>query len=151
MKSRLVVLLSTVILMVACNDRARFLDLSTGEPVDLRKDENSGLMVNSETGMPVRVYVDRESNDTIWGNTGKVVNGKLVKSGDGEWLIKVDGDEYKAKSDDLKIKSEGGEQKVKGDDYKKKVEEDGDVKIKKGDKTIKIDGETGERKVKKED
>jgi hypothetical protein len=39
---------------------------------------------------------------------------------------------------------------VKRDDYKMKVEKDGDVKIKDGDKKTKIDGETGEKKVKKD-
>ncbi|MCE3281938.1 MAG: hypothetical protein K0Q66_675 [Chitinophagaceae bacterium] len=35
--------------------------------------------------------------------------------------------------------------------YKKKVEDDGDVKIKDGDVKVKIDKETGERKVKRDD
>ena len=135
-----------LILVGSCNTRARFLDLNTGDAA--QKDEKTGVMVNSKTGEPVTVYVDRESDDTIWASTGKVVNGQLAKNDDGKWTIKVDDEEYKAKSDDgRKIKSEDGEYKYKDGDYKKKVEDDGDVKIKKGDKTIKIDGETGERKV----
>ena len=103
--------------------------------------------VNGITGEPVKIYVDRESNDTIWGKSGKVVNGQLAKNDDGEWQIKTDDEEYKAENGDTKIKSEDGDYKVKDGDYKKKVEKDGDVKIKDGDKTIKIDGETGEKKV----
>ena len=80
-------------------------------------------MVNAETGEPVRIYVDRETNDTIWGSTGKVVNGKVVKAEDGEWKIKYDNDGYKAKmGDDYKVKSGDGEYKVKNGDYKKEVE-----------------------------
>jgi hypothetical protein len=137
---------SLLIFAVSCNTRSRFLDLNTGEAA--QKDEKTGVMVNSKTGEPVTVYVDRESNDTIWASSGKVVNGKIEKNDEGKWVIKVDDEEYKAKSDDgKKIKSEDGEHKVKSDDYKRKVEDDGDVKIKKDDKTIKIDGETGEKKV----
>jgi hypothetical protein len=44
-----------------------------------------------------------------------------------------------------------GDYKVKSGDYKKEVEKDGDVIIKDGNKKIKIDGETGERKVKHDD
>ena len=135
-----------IVFLGSCNTRARFLDLNTGDAA--HKDETTGKVVNSSTGEPVTVYVDRESNDTIWASTGKVVNGQIAKNDNGKWEIKVDDEEYKAKSDDgRKIKSEDGEYKVKDDNYKKKVEEDGDVKIKKGDKTIKIDGETGEKKV----
>jgi len=38
--------------------------------------------------------------------------------------------------------------KVDGSDYKKKVESNGDMKIKYGHKKIKIDGKTGKRTVK---
>ena len=135
-----------MVVVVSCNSRNRYLDLSTGEPV--KKDETTGLMVNVNTGEPVKIYVDRESNDTIWGKTGKVVNGQLARNDKGEWQVKMDGEEYKAESENgAKIKSEDGDYKIKDGDYKKKVEKDGDVKIKDGDKTIKIDGETGERKV----
>ena len=154
MKTKIILLAGVLATgVLACNqERARFLDLSTNEAVELEKDEKTGLMVNSETGKPVKVYVDRETNDTIWGATGKVVNGKVVKAEDGEWKIKYDDDEYKAKmGDDYKIKAGDGEYKVKNGDYKKEVEKDGDITIKTGDKKIKIDGETGERKVKKDD
>ena len=66
--------------------------------------------------------------------TGKVINGHVVKLG--EWKYKYDDGEYKIKNDDA--------------DYKKKVEKDGDVKIKDGDTKTKIDGETGEKKVKRD-
>jgi hypothetical protein len=137
-----------LVLISSCNSRSRYLDLNTGEPV--KKDEKTGVMVNAGTGEPVTIYVDRESNDTIWGKNGKVVNGQVAKNDDGKWQIKIDNEEYKAESGDAKIKSEDGDYKVKDGDYKKKVEKDGDVKIKDGDKTIKIDGETGEKKVERD-
>jgi len=128
----------------------RYLDLSSGDPIELKEDDD-GLMVNAETGKTVRIYVDTEENDTIWGRTGKVINGRIIKTDDDEWEYEDD-EEYKRKSkDDLKVSSEDDEYKVKNGDYKKEVEKDGDITIKDGDTKIKIDGKTGERKVKKDD
>jgi hypothetical protein len=133
----------------ACSDgKARYVDLNTGEAVELTKDEKTGLMVNAETGKPVRMYVDTKTNDTIWGTTGKVINGYIRKADNGGYVyVNADDDEsdYKFKTD-----GDGYKQKI-GDDYKKKVEDDGDVKIKDGDVKIKVDKETGERKVKRDD
>jgi hypothetical protein len=91
-------------------------------------------MVRTDTRKPVEIYVDTRTNDTIYGPTGKVINGDVVKTKDG------------------KYKYEDGEYKIKDDqaDYKKKAEKDGDTKIKDGDTKTKIDGETGERKVKRD-
>ena len=116
-------------------------------------------MACTETGEPVKIYVDTRSKDTIYGYTGEVINGYVMRTEDGEWKykgedfkVKVDGDEYKMKAgDDYKVKRDGGEYKIKNGDYKKEVEKDGDITIKDGNKKIKIDGETGERKVKYDD
>ena len=116
----------------ACdNADDRYVDLSSGEKVKLEKDESTGLMVNAETKKPVYIYVDTKTNDTIYGATGKVINGYVVKTEDGK---------YKYEGDD--------EYKIKDGDYKKKVDGD-EVKIKDGDTKVKI--EDGERKVKKDD
>lgn len=155
----------------ACNQKeGRFLNLSSGEEVELVRDDK-GHMVNKETRKPVLLYVDTKSRDTFYGVTGQKVNGRLQRMdkgvyvyNDGERKIKIDGEEYKIKdgnskekwegeeykykNDEVKIKGEGDEFKYKSDGFKKKVDEDGDVKIKTDDKKIKIDGETGERKVK---
>lgn len=155
----------------ACNN-GKYLDLTSDERVNLVEDEE-GRMINRETGEPVVLYVDLASNDTVYAVTGDVVNGKLSRDDDGvywyddgEGKVKIDGDEYKYKNGDVKVKKDfdGDEYKYKDgdvtikrdrDDYKierkgytKKVDEDGDIKIETGDKKIKIDGETGERKVK---
>ena len=88
-------------------------------------------MVNSETNEPVYIYVDTKTNDTIYGASGKVINGYVVKTSDGKY--KYDGDD---------------EYKIKDSDYKKKVNGE-EVKNKDGDTKIKI--EDGEKKVKKDD
>ncbi len=122
-------------LLTSCDNDARYIDLNTGKRVELVKDESTGLMVNSESKQPVYIYVDTKTRDTIYGRTGKVINGNVVKV-EGEY--KYDNDNIRVTTD---VKSNDG-------DYKKEVEKDGDIKIKDGNKKIKIDGETGEKKVK---
>lgn len=139
---------------------AQYIDLATGDTVVLR--EENGKMVNEKTGKPVQLYVNTRNHDTILAEKDKVVNNHIDRKGDTyyvmagtdeEYKIKIEGDEYKLKSDDgdYKYKREGNGYKVKHGDYKKKVEKDGDVKIKNGNVKIKIDGKTGERKVKVDD
>jgi len=126
--------------IVSCNNEsARYTDLQTGKTIKLEKDSKSGLMVNADTKKPVYIYVDHQTDDTIYGRTGISINGKLIKTANGEYKY----------LDDVKVDDVNGEIKVKDGDYKMKVDKDGDIKIKTDDKTIKIDGETGEKKVKK--
>jgi hypothetical protein len=134
---------------------ARYIDLNTGEAVALEKDEQSGLLVDTATGKTVALYVDTKTKDTVWGKTGKVVNGQIQrnKDGDGDYVyVYMDVDrpvESNLNNDgETKVESENGAYEIKNGDYKKEVEKDGDIKIKDGNKKIKIDGETGERKVK---
>jgi len=113
--------LSTTILFSACK-RERYYDLTAGEYINLEKDKKTGLMVNSKTQEPVYIYVDTKTHDTIYGGTGTVINGHVVKTSDGKYKYdadyknKVDGDEVKIKEDDKKIKIEDGDKKVKKDD-----------------------------------
>lgn len=123
--------IAMIVACAGCKD-SRYVDPSTGRTLSLVKDENTGLLVDEETKKPVYIYVDTQKKDTIFGETGKVINGQIVFE-NGKYKY----EEYKVKADN------DGE-------YKKKVEDDGDVKIKTDDKKIKIDGETGERKVKKD-
>lgn len=127
--------LVAVCLWSGCKSQDRYFDLNTGKSVELEKDPKTGLMVRTDTKNPVEIYVDTKTNDTIYGPTGKVINGHVVKLGDSKY--KYEDGEYKIKNDEA--------------DYKKKVEKDGDIKIKDGDTKIKIDGETGEKKVKRDD
>ncbi|RYY53342.1 MAG: hypothetical protein EOO05_21175 [Chitinophagaceae bacterium] len=137
MKKTLTVISAALLLASCANESARYTDLETGKTINIEK-SSSGGMVNAETKKPVYIYVDNQTNDTIYGRTGAKINGKLVKTESGD--IKYVGD---IESGDVQ-----GELKIKSGDYKMKVDEDGDVKIKDGDKKTKIDGETGEKKVK---
>ena len=131
-KNFLILMLLLCVGFLACNNAdTRYVDLDTGKTVKLEKDE-SGVMVDAETKKPVHIYVDTKTHDTIYGRTGKVINGHVVKTG-------VDSYAYDA---DLKSND---------DDYKIKVDNDGDFKIKDGDTKMKVDAETGEKKVKKDD
>ena len=140
MKTLSILALLGFAVLSSCDNDARYRDLNTGKKVELVKDESTGLMVDADTRKPVYIYVDTETNDTIYGRTGRVINGRVVRVGD-EW--KYDNDA------EVSIRT-SGDGNADGD-YKKKVEKDGDVKIKDGDTKIKIDGETGERKVKTDD
>ena len=136
----------------ACNTDARYVDPNTGKALDLEKDPETGLLVDKETRKPVTLYVDTQTDDTIYGKTGKVVNGFVRKGDDGTYsYIEVDTRESGSSTDDAKVKRTDDEYKIKQGDYKKEVEKDGDITIKDGDTKIKIDGKTGERKVKKDD
>lgn len=138
---RLKVVLSVAIMgamVTACSSpKERYLDLSTGQPVELEKDETTGVMVNSSTKQPVYIYVDTKNNDTIYGKTGKVINGHVVKSGD-RYVF----------DEDEKLEANRNGVEYKDGDYKVEVEKDGDIKIKNGDSKVKVDADTGERKVK---
>ncbi|MGZ5220406.1 MAG: hypothetical protein ACXWC7_10015 [Chitinophagaceae bacterium] len=129
---------AAMLVLISCQEQNKsgYYDLNKDETVTLVKDENTGLLVNAETKQPVYIYVNRETNDTIYGVTGEVINGQVVKLEDGKF-----------KYADLKIKEdEDGDFKIKDGDYKRKVEADGDIKIKDGDTKKKIDGKTGEVK-----
>lgn len=141
--------LSTLGLLFTCgiiscsNKDHRYIDLETGNYIDVVKDSTNGRMINADTKDPVVIYVDTQNNDTIYGKTGKVINGQVIKS---------EGGKYKYVSnengpDEVKT-GDDGEYKIKDGDYKKKVDKNGDIKIKDGDKKIKIDGKTGEKKIK---
>ncbi|WP_276504766.1 hypothetical protein [Terrimonas pollutisoli] len=135
MKKTLLVSTVALIALSSCKDQTKsaYYDLNTGKSVDLVKDEKTGRLVDAETKEPVYIYVNKETNDTILGSTGQVINGHVIEA-DGKYTyaeVKVDKD---------------GEYKIKEGDYKEKMEKDGDLKIKEGDSKTKVDGETGEVK-----
>ena len=133
------IILAVLFLISCSNEKDRYVDLRTGETIAVEKDPKTGIWVNSTTKEPVYIYVDTKNNDTIYGRTGASIKGHVVRSGDQVWWYDADLDLENSK-------------KVKvGDDYKIEVEKDGDVKIKDGDRKVKIDGETGEKKVKNDD
>ena len=128
--------IAMIIGLVSCSDdKDRYVDLRTGKSIELVKDENSGLLVDANTKQPAYIYVDTRNDDTIYGKTGEVINGRVIMNDKNEYVYEKDFQPYE----------------VKGDDYKVEVEKDGDMKIKQGDSKIKVDGETGEKKVKNDD
>ena len=133
MKKTLFILFSSCALFSCTNDR--YVDLNSGKGIDLEKDPATGLFVDVETKKPVEIYVDTKTHDTIYGRSGKVINGYIVRTSDGTYRY----------DNDVNVKAEDN-----AGDYKRKVEADGDIKIKDGDTKTKIDGETGEKKVKKD-
>jgi hypothetical protein len=64
----------------ACDSESRYIDPNTGSSLNLREDTATGLMVDKETGKPVSMYVDTKNDDTIYGRTGKVINGKIRRN-----------------------------------------------------------------------
>ena len=128
--------IAMIIGLVSCSDdKDRYVDLRTGKSIELVKDENSGLLVDANTKQPAYIYVDTRNDDTIYGKTGEVINGRVIMNDKNEYVYEKDFQPYE----------------VKGDDYKVEVEKDGDMKIKQGDSKIKVVGETGEKKVKNDD
>jgi hypothetical protein len=128
------------IITISCSrEKADYIDLRTGKTIEVDKDPVTGVYVNRQTKEPVYIYVDTKKKDTIYGKTGAVINGHVVKRGD----TYMYDDDLIGWDDSIDKES-----KYKSGDYKEKIEADGDVKIKDGDKKTKIDGETGEKKVK---
>jgi hypothetical protein len=128
--------MSILAMISGCQENGRYVDPDSGRTLSLVKDANTGLMVDETTRKPVYIYVDTETKDTVYGSTGKVINGQ-VKLVDGKY-----------KYEDYKAEAADGEYKIKNGDYKMEVEKDGDITIKDGDKKTKIEGETGEVKKK---
>lgn len=124
--------------ILGCSEsKGRYLNLSTGKTIGVEKDEKTGYMVDMQTREPLYIYVDSKKDDTIYAKTGEVINGHVYLDDNNKYVF--DGDE-KLKLDDGVTYKDG--------DYKVKVEENGDMKVKNGDRKVKTDGETGEKKVK---
>ena len=112
--------ISISVWMACTSASARYIDLNTGKHINIEKDPQTGYMVNAETKKPVDIYVDTETKDTIYGRSGKIINGKVVKTSDGVYVYNepernMNGGEIKIKNGDTKIKIEDGEKKVKRD------------------------------------
>lgn len=126
-----------------------YVNLASGEKVNIVRDPATGIAVDSKTQIPVEFYYDPVTLDTMY-QSGMVVNHLLIKEGEGKYRldslkIKVDGDEIKIKGDSSKLKVDGDEMKMKSGDDKMKVD-GSDGKIKTSDTKMKV--EDGEMKVK---
>ena len=136
MKKTLLVATTVALIAVSsCKDQAKsaYYDLNKGESVELVKDEKTGRLIDAETKEPVYIYVNKETNDTILGSTGQVINGHVIES-NGKYTYA-----------EVKV-ADDGEYKIKEGDYKEKMEKDGDLKIKDDDSKTKTNTETGDVK-----
>ncbi|MBC8052597.1 MAG: hypothetical protein H7Y13_05995 [Sphingobacteriaceae bacterium] len=143
--------------------QSSYVNLSTGEPVTVVKDAESGQYVYSDTKKPIEkdfFFVDVSTQDTLYGTTGVVVNNAVIKSPAGSWtlnesMVEREGDEIKIKTADGKLKVDGEEMKYKEGDTKVKVDGE-ETKTKTSDSKTKTDGaesktKTGDTKVKVDD
>ena len=74
-------LASTVLLITACKDQTKsaYYDLNRDEDVDLVKDDATGRMIDAKSRQAPYIYVNNETNDTIYGATGEVINGHVIR------------------------------------------------------------------------
>lgn len=129
----------------------KYVDLKTGQPVDLYYNSKKKRTYSESTNEPVDLYVNVATGDTIYGKGRYVVNNYIVKTEDGTYKldnkkIKIDGSEIKIKDGDKKFKMEDGEMKIKDGDEKMKADAD-ESKLKTDEmKTKTEDGETKTKK-----
>ena len=89
LKTALVV--SPLVILAACNKpEAKFENLETGEKVFIIKDPETGFAMDSIENKPVKFYVDLTTKDTIYGETGIVVNNSLIKTAEGTYILDED-------------------------------------------------------------
>lgn len=131
---------ATVTDVEATTTTASYVDLGTGQTVEVRFDENNRNAINLATNEPLEFYVDANTLDTFYGKTGTVVNNAIWRTEEGKY--KLDDNKVKWDGDDLKIKYADGS--------KLKTDEDGDRKFKSENGDLKIKQKDGEVKVKKD-
>lgn len=155
--------------------KPRYVDIYTGQEIDLWYDAGRHMTINRSTNEPVEFYINTSNWDTVYGKGQFVVNNLIVKDIDGRYKLddakvkidgdelkikdgdrklKIDGEEFKMKDGDLKIKHDhkDGEGKIKGDSTKIKIDDD-ELKVKSGDEKYKTETDKtklkeGEKKIK---
>ncbi|MCW3117814.1 MAG: hypothetical protein JWM28_1896 [Chitinophagaceae bacterium] len=65
----------------------KYLDLRTNKQITVRIDTVQGRIVNYETDEPVDLFVDPTKKDTIYGQTGSVVNNYIIKEDNGSYRV----------------------------------------------------------------
>jgi hypothetical protein len=128
----------------------RYVDLSTGQPVDLYYDAKTRRTYSAMTNEPVEFYVDKNTNDTIYGRGRYIVNNYIVRSNDGMYRldaakIKMDKDDIKIKDGNKKFKMDQSNMKMKGAGEKMKADTTGG-KMKTNDMKKKIDNDRSKTK-----
>jgi hypothetical protein len=103
----------------------RYVDLKTGQPVDLYYDPKAKRVYSAMTNEPVDFYVDMSTGDTIYGRGRYVVNNYIIRENEGMYRlnagkIKMDKDEIKIKEGNKKLKMDMSNMKMKTPDMKMK-------------------------------
>ena len=136
-------------------EKPQYVDIYTGQPIDIYYDAGKHLTINRATRTPVEFYINTSNWDTVFGIGQFVVNNFIIKDENGRYKldenkVKLDGDELKIKDGDRKLKIDGEEFKLKDGDLKIKQDfEDGELKVKKDSTKVKV--EDDEMKVKSGD
>ncbi len=117
-------------------------DLQTGDSIELFYNNRERKAYNLKDKKPVNFYVNELTGDTVYGRGRIIVNGYLVNDG-GTWGW----DTTRVKVEpDGEIKIKDGDKKVKLDEGKIKIKEDG-VKLKADETEGKLKGPKGKLKV----
>jgi len=133
----------------------RYLDLNTGQTVDLYYDAKRNRVYSMATNEPVDFYVDMSTGDTIYGTGRYIVNNYIIKSPEGQYRldmnkVKMEKNEWKIKEGNRKFKMDKSEMKIKGDTTGEKMY--GDTtrrgKMKSSDMKMKGDTTSGKMKMK---
>ena len=148
---RLIGLFSIIIIAICLGNchglHEGYLDLSTGQKIEVVTQAETGKIINKNTGDPLYIVVDLIEDDTIYGKTGEVINGHVINRGN-KYIYDKDEEEILKISDSGAVKYKDESEKFKDGDHKTKVKKNGDIKIKNGDRKVKIDGATGKETIK---
>ena len=106
--------------------KSRYLDLTTGETIDIWYDKTGRRTLNKRTGASVEFYVNTATNDTVLGRGRFVINDYIVRGTDGKWQLNdrkvvLEGDQLKARTGDKEFKVDGDDGTIKS---KKKQKND---------------------------
>ena len=66
----------------------KYIDLKTNKEITVRIDTVRGSIVNDQTNEPVDLFVEPRTHDTIYGQTGSVVNNYIIHDPSGD--VRVD-------------------------------------------------------------
>ena len=128
----------------------RYINLNTGEPVELYYDPKARKTFSAATNEPIEFYIDMNTGDTVYGQGRFIVNNFISKSDTGAYKlnadkIKMDKDGIKIKEGNKKFKMDKSNMKMKEPDMKMK----GDTsngKMKTGDMKKKMEGNRSKTK-----
>jgi hypothetical protein len=117
----------TTTMAMADTTSPRYIDLSTGQPVELYYDAKTKRTYSAMTNEPVEFYVDMNTRDTIYGRGRYVVNNYIMKANDGMYRldaskIKMDKGDIKIKDGNKKLKMDQSNMKMKGAGEKMKAD-----------------------------